>query len=419
MGIIPKYLQFAENFSYHKIMRPITPTRFSVSKNDRYQPSPKNKKDTTQRMSISRLFRPGNDKSILRNLISDQQGWEKVISKPLAAEKKSKLVELNQLIDAFAVRWAFKGMGVFWNPQFVTEYLSLKIQESKQQVGQKIFSLVWLHPLLHSVRIAKFCPAIGYAKTDLQILAEATAKLENQISINNNQLAVINDSFHSPDGNNDDDDDEEDDREIEMLTKPDILDELVITEEIGMREHALDTSNQSDPNRSLRRQDAIDEDIVTKINQVNLVDTDNGDSCKAEAGSECKEELKDEKPIKCEPFDIRTILCSPYGGYNQVKEEPKPITIIGFHPPNSLPAIDDKGPSRCVLSLPEPKLLADMGKIFADTLATVASATALACLVDKIEILEIPSSQMPSNHQIFESADVDGEFSDDLETEYT
>ena len=93
-------------------------------------------------MSISRLFKPNNDRCIVRNLVSDRDGWEKIIGRQLADEKKTKLVELNRQIDAFAARWAFKGLGALWNPQFVREFLTLKSNEGRQQVGQKVFSTI-------------------------------------------------------------------------------------------------------------------------------------------------------------------------------------------------------------------------------------------------------------------------------------
>ena len=114
---------------------------------------------------------------------------------------KTKLVDLNQQIDSFASKWAFKGLGALWNPQFIRDLINLKRNESNQSAGQKVFVQIWLHPMLLSLRVAKYCPAIGYGGGDMSIMAKAIDSLEDKLVINESlrNLEVIEDSFHMPD----------------------------------------------------------------------------------------------------------------------------------------------------------------------------------------------------------------------------
>ena len=324
---------------------------------------------------MSRLFRPNNDRSILRNLITDREGWEKIAQKPFTEIKKTKLVDLNQQIDSFASKWAFKGLGALWNPQFIRDLINLKRNESNQSAGQKVFVQVWLHPMLLSLRVAKYCPAIGYGGGDMSIMAKAIDSLEDKLVINENlrNLEVIEDSFHMPDDIDGAEEIEEDNEE----NLSNILEDLIVTEEIGVtRRSALDTSVKSNVS-SLERQEAFDLSLEEEPEE------------KPEEKVEPKIEPKTEKS-SVDGFDIRSILC---GFRHEVDEnvkaeaEEKPkITIFGFHTPSSLPM---ERPNQQVIELPTPTPLHQIGKNFADILCRCVPIRTLDAKIDKIELLEV------------------------------
>ena len=280
-------------------------------------------------MSLSRLFRPNNDRSILRNMIADREGWEKIVEKPLPEIKKTKLVSLNQQIDSFASKWAFKGIGALWNPQFIKELLELKTNESTQSSGQKVFAAIWIHPMLMSLRVAKYCPAIGYSKSDMTIMSKAVSTVSDKIVINPDfrNLEVIDDSFHSPDPENVlNKEDEETDEINEHLNS--LLDELVVTEERGMnRVQPLDSTNRS--MASLGRQDGFDhgkeseDEPEDKPEDKPEAEPEDEPECKPE--DEPKETIMDKIEPKLEKesldtFDIRSLLC---GYRHEVNENVK------------------------------------------------------------------------------------------------
>ena len=346
-------------------------------------------------MSLSRLFRPNNDRSILRNLVADREGWEKIVQKPLAEEKKTKLVSLNQQIDSFASKWAFKGLGALWNPQFINDFLKLKANESTQKTGQKVFVTVWLHRLLLSLRVAKYCPAIGYNGGDMTIMGKAVDAIQAKIVVNNDlrNLEVIEDSFHLPDDirsySENEEIEEKEDSNLEAL-----LEDLVVTEELGMnRLVALDSSSKA--NRSLERQDAID------LNWW-------GEKIEEEIEEKVEPKIEDESEDKKESFDIRSVLC----GYRhevdsdvKVETDVKPkVTIIGFHPPSSVPM--DR-PNQQIINLPKPDRLCNLGKTIAEYCAKCLSTSMLDSYIDKIELSEVT-----------EVADENDEFSEDLDPKY-
>ena len=342
---------------------------------------------------MNRLFRPNNDRSILRNLITDREGWEKIAKKPFTEIKKTKLIDLNQQIDSFASKWAFKGLGVLWNPQFIKDLLTLKRNESNQSSGQKVFVQIWLHPLLLSLRVAKYCPAIGYSGGDMSIMVKAIDSLEDKLVVNETlrNLEVIEDSFHLPDNDDAHEEIEENNDEDNISN---ILEDLIVTEEMGVtRRAALDTSVKSNSS-SLERQEAFDledEEVEEKVKE----------------NIEPKIEPKMEKS-SCDGFDIRSILC---GFRHEVDEnikaenEEKPkITIIGFHPPSSLPM---ERPNQQIVQLPIPTPLQKLGKTFADIMTRCVSHRALNTNIVKIELLEVRENV----------ADNDG-FTENLDPDY-
>ena len=152
---------------------------------------------------LSRLFKTSNDRSIVRNLLSDDSEYRKIEERTLSATKKTALIDLKTRINAFTARWNYKGMPCLWNPVFLAEYLAIKVAETKQTPGQKIFLTVWLHPMLLSIRCSLYCPAIGYKQADLDIMEKAVVKLENMIKmISDGQcqgLATVYDPFVVPD----------------------------------------------------------------------------------------------------------------------------------------------------------------------------------------------------------------------------
>lgn len=141
---------------------------------------------------ISRLFKPSNDKSIIRNLISEPQEYDKIKNRTLTVLKKTALVDLKAKIDAFIARWSHKAMPCLWNPIFVAEFLAIKEAEAKQSPGQKIFLAIWIHPLLLSIRCCLFCPAVGYKESDLGIMSKSIDKLNDVVQIieNNGQQGL-------------------------------------------------------------------------------------------------------------------------------------------------------------------------------------------------------------------------------------
>ena len=152
---------------------------------------------------ISRLFKPTNDKSILRNLISEPQEYDKIQSRQLSVIKKTELADLKKKIDNFVARWNFKGMSCLWNPIFLAEFLHIKEEEAKQTPGQKVFLTCWLHPCLLSIRCNLYCPANGYKGADLDIMSKAIDKIKNSIEMINGNglqgLATATDKFFVPD----------------------------------------------------------------------------------------------------------------------------------------------------------------------------------------------------------------------------
>ena len=322
-------------------------------------------------MSLSRLFRPNNDRSIVRNLVADRDSWEKIIQKPFTEVKKTKLVSLNQQIDSFAAKWGFKGLGVLWNPQFISDFLKLKEKESTQSAGQKVFVTIWIHPLLLSLRIAKYCPAIGYGGSDMAIMTKAVNTINDKIVVNDDfrNLEVIDDSFHQPEDDSDNPDNKEDEEIAENL--PDMIEDLIVTEEVGMsRVDPLDHSTRS--TSSLGRQNAFDHSDLDKPED----EPEDKPEDEPEESVVTKIEPKLERSSN-ECFDIRSLLC----GYRhevdpnvKAEDEEKPkITIIGFHPPTSLPA---ERPNQQLIQLPQPQPT-QIGKLFADNPDEVAPAQLL------------------------------------------
>ena len=290
-------------------------------------------------MSISRLFRPNNDRSITKNLVTDNEGWAKIAGRQLADDKRTKLIELNAQIDAFAVRWGHKGMGILWNPMFIREFLQLKKAESRQQVGQKVFSVFWIHPMLLSSRIAKFCPAVGYVNSDMEIMAKATSGVEEKISVMNNSLMVVNDSFHSPDNDADDDDDDDDD--FELVNNK--IDDFVVL--AGSQKRSASSAE-----RSFVRQSAIDEENQDpdniNLSAIDAVQSMEHRDCPLESQIEQKVEPKIEPKIEPKSnenpdFNLKTILCGTLCGVSgpDIKTEKDEKPIFGFHAPSSLPSL--------------------------------------------------------------------------------
>ena len=364
-------------------------------------------------MSISRLFRPNNDRNILRNLVSDNEGWQKIVNRQIADDKKTKLVELNAQIDAFAVRWGFKGFGVIWNPMFVREFLALKEKESRQKVGQKVFACIWIHPLLLSIRVAKFCPAIGYSNADMDIMAKATSAIQEKVDVTNSALTVLQDSFHQPDQNADDSDFE--------LVNP-----------VNESNASANSSNASD--RSLTRQNAVNEEFEE-------IESEEKSEEKLEVKKEqMKEENADESFSP--KFSLQSILCAPLCGKEEnvdVKTEkdvkPQVITVVGFHPPKSEPMSPEtpsndrpfsSTPQSQMIRLPKPVALNKIGKIFADILLRCSSCTALNSVISAIEISEFTTSSNTfadtfsvNNHlEVSECPQSDDDFTDPLPDEY-
>ena len=371
------------------------PTPFSVSNFNKPQPtSPSKLRIRNREMSLSRLFRPNNDRSILKNLIADHEGWEKIAQKPYTEVKKTKLVSLNQQIDSFAAKWGFKGIGVLWHPQFIKDLLTLKENESTQSSGQKVFMTIWVHPLLLSLRVAKYCPAIGYGGSDMTIMSKAVTAVNDKIVVNNDlrNLEVIDDSFHMPEP---DEDDEE--KEVDLIE--DLIEDLVVTEEMGMnRVTPLDNSARS--MSSLERQDAFD---LSEVEKEELED-------EPEATIADKIEPKLEKSSN-DGFDIRSILCGYRHEVNpdvKIEDEEKPkVTIIGFHPPTSLPM---ERPNQQLINLPRPTStkIGEFPKIF-------IAENSLRILISEI-ILSVNSFKHKLS--VFESSVENDGFTDDLDPEY-
>ena len=344
-------------------------------------------------MSLSRLFRPNNDRSILRNLVADREGWEKIAQKPYTEVKKTKLVDLNQQIDSFAAKWAFKGLGVFWHPQFIQDLLTLKKNESTQSSGQKVFASIWLHPLLLSLRVAKYCPAIGYGGSDMTIMSKAIVAVKDKIVINreNRNLEVIDDSFHQPDDSDDHHEVKEDEEIDETDNLNDLIEELVVTEEVGMhRTAALDCSGRSVS--SLGRQMAFDEGKGKPEDEP---------EDEPEETVASKIETKIEKST-IDSFDIRSLLCGYHHEDENVKTEidQKP-TIIGYFPPKSLPM---ENPPPQFASLPQPQPPQTLGKLFADKNDGNITLQPIAHKIERSDVRE--------------SAVENDEFSEDLSQEY-
>ena len=144
---------------------------------------PCKKRNLLTMSGISRLFKPSNDKSIVRNLLTDNSEYEKIRQRSLTVNKKTEMAILKEKIEKFTTRWNYKGLCALWNPIFLAEFMAIKMSETKQTPGQKIFLCVWIHPLLLSLRCGLYCPAIGYKQADLDIMTKSVTKIEDNINI--------------------------------------------------------------------------------------------------------------------------------------------------------------------------------------------------------------------------------------------
>ena len=128
--------------------------------------------------NLSNCFTDWFDKRICGNLVHEQGQVETLINDSrLPQSKRDELNKLNHEMEKFINEFNKKNVGILRSQRFIERYSGIKTAESKQTAGKRIFLVLWIHPILLSLRFSRWVPAKDVKQNDLGHLNKAATKL--------------------------------------------------------------------------------------------------------------------------------------------------------------------------------------------------------------------------------------------------
>ena len=127
---------------------------------------------------LSNCFTDWFDKRICGNLVHENGQVNVLITDArLTQDKKNELQKLNEQMEKFIEEFNKKNVGILRSKRFIERYSGIKTAESKQTAGKRIFLVMWVHPILLSLRFSRWLPAKDVKQNDLGHLCKAATKL--------------------------------------------------------------------------------------------------------------------------------------------------------------------------------------------------------------------------------------------------